>query len=171
MLVAAAMLLGVLMASGVALAITKIGTNGPDIIRGTNKADMLSGRGGNDTVMGLAGSDNLNGGYGSDDLRGGRGGDNLNAWRGDDVLYGGLGKDDLYGVQGADVMHGGPGDDRLFAKNAHPSKDKRDTLYCGKGMDKYGADKVDFVSRSCELNRGYVLDINPPASASAAATE
>ena len=33
-------------ASGVALAVNKIGTNGPDTLRGTNKADNLTGRGG-----------------------------------------------------------------------------------------------------------------------------
>ena len=35
--------LTLLVASGVALAINKIGTNGPDTLRGTNKADNLLG--------------------------------------------------------------------------------------------------------------------------------
>jgi hypothetical protein len=39
-------------ASGVALAVNKIGTNGPDTLKGTNGADKLLGKGGND-VLGL----------------------------------------------------------------------------------------------------------------------
>jgi hypothetical protein len=37
----ATMTLTLLVASGVALAVTKIGTNGPDTLRGTNRADNL----------------------------------------------------------------------------------------------------------------------------------
>ncbi len=40
-LVLAAMALALLLASGVAWAVNKIGTNGPDTLRGTNKADNL----------------------------------------------------------------------------------------------------------------------------------
>ncbi len=37
----ATMALTLLVASGVALAVTKVGTNGPDTLRGTNRADNL----------------------------------------------------------------------------------------------------------------------------------
>ena len=40
----ATMALTLLVASGVALAATKIGTNGPDTLRGTNGADQLVAR-------------------------------------------------------------------------------------------------------------------------------
>jgi hypothetical protein len=49
-LVLAAMALALLLASGVALAVTKIGTDGPDTLRGTNRADNLVGRGGGDII-------------------------------------------------------------------------------------------------------------------------
>src|SRR3712207_4790242 len=52
--------------SGVALAVTKIGSNGPDTLRGTNGDDNLFGKGGNDTLFGLNGKDNLVGGTGKD---------------------------------------------------------------------------------------------------------
>jgi Ca2+-binding RTX toxin-like protein len=39
------------LASGVALAVNKIGTNGPDTLRGTNGADNLLGKGGNDAFF------------------------------------------------------------------------------------------------------------------------
>jgi hypothetical protein len=50
------------LASGVALAVNKIGTNGPDTLRGTNGADNLLGRGGNDALFGFGGHDNMLGG-------------------------------------------------------------------------------------------------------------
>jgi Ca2+-binding RTX toxin-like protein len=62
MLLAAATALTVLVASGVALAVTRIGTDGPDTLRGTNGADQLVGEGGNDILLALAGNDTLLGG-------------------------------------------------------------------------------------------------------------
>lgn len=61
-LVLAAMALALLLASGVALAVTKIGTDGPDTLRGTNGDDNLSGRSGNDVLYALGGRDYLLGG-------------------------------------------------------------------------------------------------------------
>jgi hypothetical protein len=45
-LLLATMSLTLLVASGVALALTKVGTNGPDTLKGTNGADNLLGNGG-----------------------------------------------------------------------------------------------------------------------------
>jgi len=42
----AAMALALVVASGVALAVTRIGADGPDTLRGTNGADNLIGKGG-----------------------------------------------------------------------------------------------------------------------------
>ena len=53
-------------ASGVAVAVTKIGGPSPDHLRGTNGDDILIGRGGNDTLLSLAGYDDLLGGRGND---------------------------------------------------------------------------------------------------------
>ena len=55
----ATMALTLLVASGVALAVTRIGTNGPDTLRGTNGADNLLGNGGNDVLYALGGRDTL----------------------------------------------------------------------------------------------------------------
>jgi Ca2+-binding RTX toxin-like protein len=65
-LVLAAMALALLLASGVALAVNEVGTDGPDTLRGTNRADNLSGKGGNDVLFGLGGSDNVLGEEGKD---------------------------------------------------------------------------------------------------------
>ena len=64
----ATMTLTLLVASGVALAINEIGTDGPDTLKGTNGADNLFGKGGNDTLFALAGNDNLLGGAGKDEV-------------------------------------------------------------------------------------------------------
>ena len=58
-LMVATMALTLLVASGVALAVTKIGTNGPDTLKGTNGDDNLIGKGGNDILFALRGRDNL----------------------------------------------------------------------------------------------------------------
>ena len=50
-LVLVAMALTLLVASGVALAVTKIGTDGPDTLRGTNGDDNLIGKGGKDSLF------------------------------------------------------------------------------------------------------------------------
>ncbi len=52
MLMLAAMALALLLASGMAWAVTKVGTNGDDVLRGTNGPDTLLGKGGNDTILG-----------------------------------------------------------------------------------------------------------------------
>ncbi len=70
-LLLAAMALTLLVASGVALAVTKIGTNGPDTLRGTNGDDNLLGKGANDVLYALGGRDNLLGAEGKDWLFGG----------------------------------------------------------------------------------------------------
>ena len=55
-LVLAAMALALLLASGMALAVNKIGTDGPDNLMGINNADNLSGKGGNDDLFGMKGA-------------------------------------------------------------------------------------------------------------------
>ena len=60
------MALALLVASGVAWAVNKVGTDGPDTLRGTNGADNLIGKGGNDRLFALRGRDTLLGGPGKD---------------------------------------------------------------------------------------------------------
>jgi Ca2+-binding RTX toxin-like protein len=49
-LLMAAMAATLVVASGVALAVNKIGTDGPDTLRGTNGDDNLLGKGANDVL-------------------------------------------------------------------------------------------------------------------------
>jgi Ca2+-binding RTX toxin-like protein len=115
------MALTVLVASGVALAVTKIGTSGPDTLRGTNGDDNLLGKGANDVLYALGGRDNLLGAEGKDWVLGGnqrraQGGDkNLVGGPGNDGVLGGLDSDNVLGSSGNDFVFGDKGSDRAVA--------------------------------------------------------
>ena len=85
---------------------TIIGTEGNDVLNGTELADTLEGLDGNDRLYGRGGNDTLNGGAGSDQLYG---------HEGDDILDGGDGNDyTLVGGEGSDTIYGGAGNDVIY---------------------------------------------------------
>ncbi len=163
----AAMAVTVVLASGVALAVTKIGTDGPDTLRGTSGADQLVGKGDNDLLLALAGDDTLLGGPGKDVVNGGNlaepfGGDkNLVGGEGNDAVQGGLGSDNLVAGEGNDLMlggefappaakdtlSGGAGNDVIDVLNEPAGKD---VVTCGGGFDRVLADSKDEVAPDCE---------------------
>jgi Ca2+-binding RTX toxin-like protein len=166
-LVLAAMALTLLLASGVAWAVNKVGTNGPNTLRGTDRADNLSGKGGNDKLVGRGGRDNLLGGKGKDIVLGGNeeccggGGDkNLDGGRGNDAVIGGLGSDTVSGGKGNDFVADGP--NREFATDKLSAGDGNDVIgafndpafkdlvTCGDGFDRVFADRKDLVAPDCE---------------------
>ncbi len=165
-LVLAAMLLALLLASGVAWAVNKVGTNGPDTLRGTNRADNLFGKGGQDDLLALGGNDNLLGGSGRDNVFGGNerrpgGGDkNLAGGSGNDVIFGGNGSDNLLGGGGNDLLVDGPpresSEDKLSAGAGNDVLDAvnrpafGDVILCGRGFDRVLADRKDTVAPDCE---------------------
>ena len=120
-LVLAAVMLPLLLASGVAWAVNRVGANGPDTLRGTNEGDNLVGQGGNDDISGGGGRDAVVGGGGRDVVQGG-------PWpprpetpprceaspNNNDDLAGGAGNDFLNGNEGTDRLVGGSGDDVLW---------------------------------------------------------
>ena len=174
-LLLATMALTLLVASGVALAVTKIGTDGRDTLRGTNGADTLVGLGGNDRLFSLAGRDNLLGGPGKDVVFGGRivGGccDDNDYSGGNKNLKGGPGIDQVHGGKDSDNILGGRGNDYLF-EGAEPGVAKidnifagagndvvwilnwsprgKDILSCGSGFDRVVADRLDVIAPNCE---------------------
>ncbi|MEM9654987.1 MAG: right-handed parallel beta-helix repeat-containing protein [Actinomycetota bacterium] len=111
---------------------TIVGTEGDDIIFGTNRRDVIVGLGGNDIIHGEIGPDIICGGEGDDELRGGRE---------NDFLSGGPGNDLLRGGRNNDVIHGDEGDDVIFGNTG------RDTLLGGAGEDEVrgnsGRDRLD----------------------------
>src|SRR5215217_4291662 len=159
LLLLATMALTLLVASGVALAVTKIGTDGPDTLRGTNKADNLAGRGGNDKLLALAGKDNLLGGSGKDAIYGGPGNDAILGGVASDVLVGGDGNDFIYvggietgpKVKAHDRVLSGGGNDVVIIFN---DDDAEDIAICGAGIDRVLTDDLsrgeDTVAPDCE---------------------
>src|SRR5215208_386433 len=144
---------GLVLASGVALAITKIGTQGRDFLKGTDAADNLVGRGENDRIFSLAGKDILIGGTGKDLLWGGaiRSSHHdlpvdYTSSGGEKKLVGGSGNEVLYGGRGSDIILGNEGNDLLIGNDflsgnageySHPVKD---TLSGGEGNDVFWVD-------------------------------
>ena len=165
-LVLTAMALALVLASGVALAANKVGTNGPDTLRGTNKADNLLGRGANDILLALAGNDNLLGGpgkdivYGGDENRFSGGNKNMVGGSGNDAVIGGRGSDNVLGEEGNDLVADGP--NREFATDRLTAGDGNDVVAavnrpafvdivsCGGGFDRVIVDRKDVLAPDCE---------------------
>ena len=160
-----AMALALLLASGVALAVNRIGTDGPDTLRGTNGNDNLLGRGDNDILFALNGRDNLLGGPGNDWLdthpMGFRRGDkNMVGGSGNDAVIGGRGSDNVLGEEGNDLVVDGP--DREFATDNVSGGDGNDVVAavnrpafvdivsCGGGFDRVIVDRKDVLAPDCE---------------------
>jgi uncharacterized repeat protein (TIGR01451 family) len=66
--------------------VTKVGSAGPDVLRGGAGNDTLRGLGGNDRLFGGSGNDRLFGNAGKDRLEGGKGRDILDAGPGNDTV-------------------------------------------------------------------------------------
>ena len=158
-------------ASGVALAVTKIGGPGPDTLKGTNGADNLLGNGANDVLFALGGRDNLLGGEGKDwvlggnkrrpsggekTLVGGPGNDGVAIGRGSSNAVGGAavgeaGNDMLFEEAtrnfSTNTYSGGSGND-VFLVNNKPAN--KDIVACGSGFDRVLVDSKDVVASDCE---------------------
>jgi Ca2+-binding RTX toxin-like protein len=147
-LLVAAMALTLLAASGVAVAVNKIGTDGPDTLSGTNGADNLLGKGGNDDLFSLAGRDTLLGEEGKDWILGGNdqrplgGVKHLVGGPGNDGVLGGEDFDTLTGNSGNDFANGSPGADKILGGEGNDyllDGERRggatDTLISGEGND------------------------------------
>ena len=131
-----------LLAGGVALAITRdcragadycIGTADNDTLNGSPERDKIYGKGGNDALRGYGEEDVLSGGNGDDMVRGGAEDDRMPSTPGVDKLYGGPGNDRIedHSYDNSDnhdpnLLSGGSGDDYLYGYNK---------LYGGSGDD------------------------------------
>ncbi len=84
-------------------AVTVLGSDANETLRGTSGADVILANGGNDKTSAKRGNDVVCGGAGNDVLRGGSG---------NDKLLGQAGKDTGKGGSGKDTFRGGPGKDK-----------------------------------------------------------
>src|SRR5215211_8728183 len=165
------MVVALLLASGVALAVNKVGTNAPDTLRGTNTADILLGRDANDILIALAGDDTLLGEHGKDIVFGGNerrhnegrllgGNKNMVGGSGNDSVVGGRGSDHILGEEGNDLLLDGPErefatdmvsageDDDVVAAVNKPAFE--DIVTCGGGLDRVIVDRKDVLAPDCE---------------------
>ena len=120
-----AIIAAMLLATGVAIAVTKTCSTNP--CDGTNESDILTGTTDIDVIRGLAGNDIID------------------ALRGDDKLYGDDGADALFGQGGNDAIEGGPGNDNFKTQfNVDPNgPDLRPNPPFGAGLNGgAGNDKV-----------------------------
>jgi Ca2+-binding RTX toxin-like protein len=117
------------------------GSEGADVIPGSNSSDTVAALGGDDDVDGGESDDLVCAGDGNDEVRGDSGDPLI---FGADVLFGEEGDDVLTGNRYPDVLDGGPGDDVLRGRGGG-----KDRLKCGPGRDKATADRKDRV-RGCE---------------------
>ncbi len=93
---------------------TCVGTDGDDLIWGTEDDEVILGLGGDDVIHADDGDDIVCGGPGDDAVHAARGDDSMYGDEGDDWLFGSRGKDSIYGGLGnRDVLLGGPGLDYL----------------------------------------------------------
>ncbi|MDO8617158.1 MAG: SdrD B-like domain-containing protein [Dehalococcoidia bacterium] len=127
------------------LAPTIIGTNGNDVIIGTNQADVIVALAGHDFIMGLNSGDVICAGPGDDAVLAGEGNDWVDGGPGNDIILGGNGKDVLNGGDGHDGLSGGNGDDTLNGNAG------MDLLVGGNGKDDCdGGPDLDFAA-TCEF--------------------
>ena len=119
-----------------------VGTDGNDVLFGTNGDNVVTAGNGNDLVFGGTGQIDVAGGDGNDILFGGDGSDRLFGGSGNDQVFGENGDDRLWGDAGNDMLEGGAGDDTLFGG------DGNDVLDGGQGADKVygGAGNDTFVA-------------------------
>jgi len=110
-----------------------IGTDGPDLLRGSGGRDLLNGGAGHDTLRGEDGNDTIHGGAGDDNIGGGAGHDQIFGVAGANIIWGGLGDDTVQGGSGNDTIHGGgTGSNQLFGH------DGDDLIFAGGGGDFIG---------------------------------
>ena len=144
------------------------GTDGPDILNGTNRDDTIEGGLDGDEINGKNGDDSLYGDEGDDILSGGNGQDALYGGTENDTLNGGTGKDSLFGDDGDDLLKGGQGKDWLEGGSGD------DDLHGGKGKDTFafgpdfgsdtildfkdGKEKLDFTATGLALT-DLVIDV------------
>jgi Ca2+-binding RTX toxin-like protein/cytoskeletal protein CcmA (bactofilin family) len=139
------------------------GTNGADVLIGSNGGDTINAGNGDDIALGQDGNDTINGSNGNDILFGQAGNDVINAGGGDDTVYGGSGNDQITGGPGVDQLWGGSGHDTFVFT----------TLTDSLAGSFAGTPDVinDFISGSDKFQIGHTLALAPSTTDIAHLTE
>ena len=134
-----------------------VGSEGPDVLRGTAEADVFCGLEGNDVIRGGGGADTVFGGAGADRIFGGAGGDTLRGARGDDLLNGGPGRDSC---------RGGPGRDRIARCESASRERERAAAAPRSGVQPGSGSRALRPPRCADPLRGSLTRTSPPATLS-----
>ena len=127
-----------------------VGTEGDDVLIGTERNDEIWGKDGDDIIFGLGGHDKIWGGDGDDIVSGGNGHDRIWGGEGGDILAGDEGHDRISGGNGNDRLFGGEGHDRLYGGGDD------DVLVGGDGNDRLsGGDGNDILAGGAGNDRVY----------------
>ena len=137
--------------------VTTYGTDGDDVIVGTEGSDRIRGGKGKDRICGLGGSDDLRGGSGRDRISGGAGDDLIYGDGGrHNVLNGGVGNDTIIAKADGDAVAGNAGADDLSTHGADYTAvaggPGNDTIATGAWAELDGGDGTD----RCALSTGVV---------------
>jgi Ca2+-binding RTX toxin-like protein len=114
------------------------GTEGDDILLGTQCAETIVAFDGDDNIDARGGNDRISGGDGNDHILAGAGNDVVYADAGDDIVFAGAGNDVVFGGAGNDRLFGEDGDDTLLGEDGNDHLDGgagRDILLAGAGDD------------------------------------
>lgn len=166
--------------------VTKQGTSGDDVIKGTQRADVVWAGAGDDEIDTLSGDDVICAGRGrdvvlagmaDDRIWAGTGNDRVTAGRGYDFVHGEDGADRILGGDQSDEIHGHAGPDFLHAGNSITSRNDGDKAYGGLGRDRLKATGDEYDTFPTELYgnkgddtllgeiEGHVLDGGPGTDA------
>jgi Ca2+-binding RTX toxin-like protein len=144
-----------------------VGTNGNDVLDGTNQSDGICGLDGDDLISGGNSNDCLDGNDGNDTLSGGNGKDDLRGGAGDDQICGDNGVDRIIGEGGNDILTGGLGPDTfVFAGNF--GNDVITDFTPGRGAvdvleidGAHGLNLAAVLAVSQQVAGGTLIDLNP----------
>lgn len=128
--------------------IIHLGTEGDDVLAGSDASrdfmlgfggdDRLTGNGSDDIICGGSGDDVINAGDGNDRVHGNRGNDTLTLGAGNDRASGGFGGDSIVGGAGVDRIAGQAGGDHIsggLGDDFLEGGDGPDVIFGGNGND------------------------------------
>ncbi len=129
---------------------TIIGTNGDDVLEGTEGQDVIVAFNGNDIINAYGDKDVICAGSGNDIIDAGDGDDEVRSGSGNDLVMGGTGRDRIYAGSGNDVVQAGADSDTVYGQSG------MDELYTDEGHDwAFGGSDNDVITGSYFNDRIY----------------
>ncbi|MEA5572729.1 glycerophosphodiester phosphodiesterase family protein [Calothrix sp. UHCC 0171] len=160
------------------------GTEGDDVLYGSDKDELFAAGAGNNTIYGNEGQNIFIAGNGNNIAYGGSGNDVFFFGNGNNLIYAneginkittGSGNDLIYGGSQADVIYSGVGDDLIYANegnNVISAGTGNNTVYSGSGSDRFildtgvGSTTIFNYGSNDQISLGSTLNTNSTLSVS-----